>query len=206
MRRVEIGEEEADRDGLDPFGLERLRRFADRGLVERLELLAARRHQPALHDLAMAALDQRPALPGQLLHDRVMLDALVAGDMDDVAEAFIGHHAGARAAMLEHGVGRGGGAVEDIVDLARRHGIGAAELGDAPEHGAREVVGRGRDLVDRNLPGRAVAIDEIRERAADIDADRPHALSIPSCFARRRPVGAHLPPRPVGAKPSISPT
>ena len=35
----------------------------------------------------MTPLHQRPVLPGQLLHDRVVLDALVAGDMNDVAEA-----------------------------------------------------------------------------------------------------------------------
>ena len=45
---------------------------------------------------------------------------------------------------------------------------------------ARRVVGRGRNLVDRDRAGVDVAIDEVGERAADIDPDRFH--DAPACI------------------------
>ena len=52
--RVEVGEEEADRDRLDAGLLQRAGRGAHLVLVERLEHLAARRHDPLAHDVAGA--------------------------------------------------------------------------------------------------------------------------------------------------------
>ena len=132
MRGIEIGEQEADGDRLDAFLAQRDARRAARRFVERLELLAGRRNQPAVHDLAMAALDQRAVLPGQFLPDRIVFDALMAGDMQDVAKALVGDHARARALVLQHRVGRGRRAVEHVVDGGRRDAVRVAELRQCP--------------------------------------------------------------------------
>src|SRR5260370_38607309 len=103
MRGVQRGEEKAARHRLDAVRLQRARGFDDIGLVERLDLFAARRREATLDDLSITALDERTALPGQLLHDRIMLDPLVPRDMDDVAKAFVRDHAGAAALVLPDG-------------------------------------------------------------------------------------------------------
>ena len=94
------------------------------------------RNEPAFHNLAVTPFNQRPVLPGQLLHDRVVLGPLVARDVDDVAEAFIGQHARARPLMLEHRVGRCRGAVQHEVDIALPDAVVAADLSDTLDDGA----------------------------------------------------------------------
>ena len=180
VRRIEIGEQKADRDRLDPFRFQSARRRDHTSLVERLKLLAVRRNEPALHHLAVAPLDQRPALPRQFLHDRVVLGALMPRDMDNVAEAFVGQHAGAGAFVLQHGIGRSRRAVQHVVDVARGDTVVAADFGDALDDGAGRVVGRGRDFVDGDLAGIQIAIHDIGEGATDIDPDRFH--NVPACM------------------------
>ena len=65
-----------------------------------------------------------------------MLDPLMAGDVDDVAETFIGQHAGARALVLQYGIGRRRGAVQHVVNVARCNAVVAANLGDALDDAA----------------------------------------------------------------------
>ena len=136
MRRIEIGEQKADRDRLHRFRLQRSRRLDHACLVERLKLLAVRWRQPAFHHLAVTPLYQRPVLPWQLLHDGVVLGALVSRDVDDVAEAFIGQHSGARAIVLQHGIRRRGRAVQHVIDIPLPDAVVAADLGDALDNGA----------------------------------------------------------------------
>ena len=133
MRRIEIGEQKAYRDRFDAFRLQRPRRGKHAAFIERLKFLAMRRYQSSLHDFAMAALDQRPVLPRQFLHDRIVLDTLMTRDVDDVAEALIGEHAGASAFVLQHGIGGRGRAVQHVIDVARRDAVVAADFGDALE-------------------------------------------------------------------------
>ena len=128
---VEVGEEEADRDRLDAVLSELACDSPHVLLVERLEDLARRRHDPLDDDLPMAPLDERPRLPGDVLHDRVVLRALVAADVDDVAKAARRHEPGHRAVVLEHRVGRDRRSVEDGVDLGRPEPTALAELRQA---------------------------------------------------------------------------
>src|SRR6185312_10025136 len=95
-------------------------------------------------------------------------------DMDDVAKSFVGEHAGARAFVLQHRIGGGGGAVQQVVDLGRCDAIIAADFGDALENAARRVVGRGGDLVNGDPVGAKIAIHDVGKRAADIDTDGLH--------------------------------
>src|SRR5260370_1084567 len=62
VRRIEVGEQEADGDGLDAGFLALAHGLANAFLVERLQHFAARRHQPLRHRLALPALDPRSAL------------------------------------------------------------------------------------------------------------------------------------------------
>ncbi len=176
VRRVEIGEQEADGDRLHAGVLQLAHGLADAFLVERLQHLAARRHQPLGHRLAMAALDQRPVLPRDVLHDRVVLRPLVAADMQDVAVAAGGDHAGDGAVVLEDGVGGDGGAMEHHVDRLARDAVLVAQRHQPLHDAARGIVGRGRDLVDGGRAGIRVGIDQIGESPAHIDADQPHPL------------------------------
>ena len=166
--------------------LELAHRLADAFLVERLQHLAARRHQPLRHRLAMPALDQRPALPRDVLHDRVVLRPLVAADMQDIAIAAGGDHAGDGAVVLEDGIGGDGGAVEHHVDRLARDAVLVAERHQPLHDAARGVVGRGRDLVHGGRAGIRVGIDQVGESAAHIDPDQPHplrSLLSPECRA-----------------------
>ncbi len=174
VRRVEIGEQEADGDGLHARFLELAHGLAHAFLVERLQHLALGRHQPLRHRLAMAALDQRPVLPGDVLHDRVVLRPLVAADVQDIAIAAGRDHAGHGAVVLEDGVGGDGGAVEHHVDRLARDVVLVAQRHQPLHDAARGVVGRRRDLVHGRAAGIRVGIDQIRERPAHIDADQPH--------------------------------
>ena len=173
---IEVGEQKADGDGFDAGFLQFAHGLAHTLLVERLQLLATGRHQPLRHRLAVAALDQRPVLPGDVLHDRVMLRSLVAADVEDVAIAAGRDHAGDGAVVLEDGVGGDGGAVEHSIDGFARDSVLVAERHQALDDAARRVVRRGRDLVHDGPAGLGIGIDQVREGAAYIDADQPHWL------------------------------
>ena len=174
MCRIEIREKKTHGDRFDAFGLQGAGRGKNAGFVERLELFATRRREPPLHHFTMAPLHQRPVLPRQFLHDRIVLNPLMPRDMDNVAEAFVGEHAGARAFVLQHRIGRGGGAVQHIIDLGQRDAVVAADFGDAGNDAARRIVGRGGNLVDGDVIGAQIAIHNVGEGTADIDADCLH--------------------------------
>ena len=106
----------------------------------------------------------------------VGLRARAAAELDDIAKAARGDHAGARKPALQHGVGGGRGAVDDEVDVA------GAEAGFAERsnHAEGLVVGSGRHLGDANAAAVAcVDQDQVGEGAADIDAGDDAALSRP---------------------------
>ena len=79
--------QQADRDGLDAGRLQRAHALAHLVLVERHEHLAVRRGHALLDREPVAALDERPRLPRQLLLEREVERLLVPGDVQDVAEA-----------------------------------------------------------------------------------------------------------------------
>ena len=175
---VEVGEEEADGDRLDAGVLQRACRGPHLVLVQRLEDLARRRHDPLARDVSVPALHERPRLPGDVLHDRVVLRPLVAADVDDVAEPFRRQHPRLGPAVLEHRVRRDGRAVEDGVDLCRLDARVAAEVDEAGDHRPPGIVGRGADLVHVNGTRLRVVEHEVGEGAADVDPDNPHPGAI----------------------------
>ena len=184
MRCVQVREQEADRYRLDTGGAKRSRRLAHRSLVERNQYLAARRRQALGDREAMPAPDQRPILPGNFLADRIMLRTLVASDVDDIAIAGSRDHAGDRPVMLQHGIGADRRAVQHMVDRLTRQVEACAQLADPGDHAARRVVFCRRRLVDQGPAGFRVGKHDVREGAADIDADQVHTVLILPC---RRP-------------------
>ena len=216
VRRVDVGEEEADGDRLHPLVAKRAGGLAHALFVERLQHRALRRHPPLLHGQPVAAAHERARLPRDVLHDGVVLRPLVAADVDDVAVAGGRDHAGLGAVVLQHRVGRDRGAVEDVGDGVRRRAAPLAERGDARRRALRRIVRRGGHLVNRALARLAVGDDEIGKGAADIDADQFHGPSAHSCgpaaapgcraFAAERPGGGAVSyPRPSGSSEPARP-
>ena len=164
--------QEADRDRLDAGLLQRAHALAHLGVVELDQHVAVRNCDPLLDRQAVAALDERPRLPRQLLLEREVERLLVPGDVDDVAEAVRRDHPGLRAGMREHDVGRDGRSVQEVVDVRQRDAGLRAQRLDALDDAARGVVRGRRDLVDGDPALLLVDQDQVGERAADVDADR----------------------------------
>ena len=166
MGRVEIGEQQADRDRVGA-ALGDLRRelLHGRGLQ--------RHHHLALgvdtlgHGQAASAPDQRPRLPPVQVVLALAVDAL---NERDVLEPRCGHVKHLGAAALQHRVGGHRGAVHDALDGGTRNRGLVQHL----EQCAQRSVGRGRGLGDAHGPVRAER-HQIRECAAGVDAQRQRA-------------------------------
>ena len=92
-------------------------------------------------------------------------------ELEGVAEAARGDEPDLGHLALEHGVGGGGGAVDDEVEIARAH----ARLRDRRQHAVGLVGGGGRDLGQLHaaaLRPRLVQ-QQVRERPAHVDASHP---------------------------------
>ena len=179
MRRVEVREKKADCDGFDAGVAQRDRRVAHPLFVQWLEFLPVRRREAPSDHHAIAAFDQRTVLPRQLLSDRVVLDPLMTPDMQDVAKALVGDHASFGALVLEHRVGRGRRRMEDEINLVGLALSRRKEALDPLHDSVRGILRRGRNLVDGHRAGVEVGINEIGERAADIDANDFHGKRTP---------------------------
>src|SRR5436853_90266 len=101
MSRVQVGEQKADRDRLDALAAQRAGRLAHARLVERDQDVATRWNEALRHGTAVAPPHQRAILPRHLLADRIMLRALMASDVDDVAIAGGSDHPGYGAVIFE---------------------------------------------------------------------------------------------------------
>nr|WP_228430456.1 hypothetical protein [Baekduia soli] len=179
VARVQEGEQEADADRLHAPVLELEDRLDRARLVERDRDLA--RGHDALGDrLAVLALHQRPALVGDVLHEREVVRPLVAADVDDVAEALRRQHPGAPAVVLEERVGGDRGAVEDQVDVRGRDAGDVADLVRALDGAARRIIVRRRQLVDDDALLEAPE-DDVGVRSAHVDAEADHAAPCVSC-------------------------
>ena len=165
---VHEGEEEADDDGADPALLEDADRLEHVVLVERSPDPAVG-GQDALGDRdPVAPLDERVRLPGHVEVEREVVGALVAGDVQDVAEVAGGEHAHLRAGVLDGDVGRDGGAMDHEVDVVARDPRHLAELEQALQHPDGLVLGGALDLVHEHP---AVRLEhEVGVRAPDVDS------------------------------------
>ena len=157
--------QQADRHRFDLLARQPLPDGAQLLLDERPQHLAV--GGDALAQLqAQAAFDElRRLVPEEV----VDLRGADAAQLEDVAEAAGGHQGGARAAALEHGVGRHRRSVRHLADLGGRGSRPFEQVPGGLEHGALEIGRRRRDLVG---PDRTAAVDEddVGEGAADVGA------------------------------------
>ena len=168
VRRIGVGKEECDGDGVDLLFQQRRDGAAQRHGVERRDDPALRR-DPLHHALAQ--------MTGGQEHRRACLDrevvdvaAIAAADLQHVGKAGGGQQAHLAALALEHRIGGHRGAVHDPADEAGRDAPLLAHRRQRLAHRCARVGLRGGNLeqADRALP---VDADHIGERAADVDAD-----------------------------------
>ena len=188
VRRVDVAEQETHGDRFDAFLFQFTRGFAHLVLVERSDHLAARRRQPLGHRFAVTALHQRPVLPGDLLHDRIVLRALVAADVDDVAVALGRDHARFGAVVFQDRVGGDGGAVKHVVDGSKVDAVPFAQLRQAGHDRDRGVVRRGRNLMNEGSVLVGVGVNDVGKGAADVDAHELHRACLPKKIRRSDPL------------------
>ena len=123
---------------------------------------------------AVAAAHDRVPLPREILVVREVERLLVPGDVEDVAVALGRQHPHPGAVVLDDDVGRDRRPVKDLVEVGGSDAGLGRDLADALDGALRRVVGRGRQLVDEDGARLVVDGDEIRERAADVDAYTLH--------------------------------
>jgi hypothetical protein len=152
MGGVEVGVQEADRDGICT-----VRHGWDARGVERLDLATVPVETAADLD-AQVAVDQRSR---PVCHRVVQRGPDLARDLDDVGETLRRHERDVPTPPLEQGVGRHRGAVGK--KLGRRSGAGVIER--SPQC-VRRVFRCGR-----HLDHAPVVADEVGERPARVDAD-----------------------------------
>ena len=167
---VQEREQQADRDGVDLGLPQRVDGLLHAVLVERLELAVG--PHPLLHREAQIPRHERLRAPlGEVVERR----AVLAGELDQVAEALGRDQRGARAAALEQRVGGDRHPVRE-----RGHVAGLDRLQRA-HHTLGLIVGRARHLARRDAG--SVEGHEVRERAAHIDADSDHLRPISTKMA-----------------------
>ena len=152
-----------DRHGLDALGGEPARGVPDGVLVERHEDLAARA-QALRHLEAAAARHERRRPPVEHV---VHPEEVAAADLEHVAEALGRDEAGPGALALEERVDADGRAVDDEPAVREPR----ARLVDAAEHAVEEIARRAERLGGDDRAGGLVERDQVREGAADVDAD-----------------------------------
>ena len=158
--------------------------FAD--LLARLRLVERDEHRavagdPLGHRQPVAAAHDRVALPRQILVVREVERLLVPRDVEDVAVALGRDQPDLGAVVLDHDVGRDRRAVEDLVQLRQATMPRVrSQLADPCDRSLRGVLGRGRHLVDEDLARLVVHVDQVGERAADIDSESLHRAPLRS--------------------------
>ena len=174
VRRIGVGMQEADRDRLDSVIHEPAHRRAHRIGIEPCDHAA----------VAIDALADLQPVPAR--HERfreaeekiVDVVTLLGAHFEAVAETLRGQQSEPRAAPLDDRIGDQRGAVHDLADVAERDAGLPDQLAEALERGNRRVLRRGQALVERDAA--AVMEHEVREGAADVEADPCHACAFRS--------------------------
>ena len=166
--RVGIGMEESDRDRFDAVIRERLRGRRNAGLVQGLQHGSI---EPQPLNGFQAAFARRERL--RLLDMDVVEFVLpLPPDLDDIPEACGRNQAGPGALAFDKGVGEQRRRMHHPADFASRNGVLGNHLADAVQDGSGRVV-MGREEFSGEQPVvRVVIDDDIRERAADVYAQR----------------------------------
>ena len=176
MHRIQKRHQAADRDRLDAVVAQASRRGAHLVLVER-RLDTTVRCGDAFGDRqAVTAPHQRLGLARDRLRMREVERPVLAPDVQHVAKTARRQHADAGPVFLQQDVSGDGRAVDEEVEIARRHAGAFQQTGQPFNAGPRGIVRCRGELEDGALPVRVVPEDEVGEGAADIDGRAPHGL------------------------------
>ena len=169
VRRIGVGMQQTDTDRLDALLAKEPRRGARASFVERAQL-AAEEIEPAA-DLAHVAQRHDALRLHPEIRIAVALGHRLAGDFQDVAEAFGDDEAEPGDLSLQQRIGCDRRAVRKPGEVIQRGAAGIENGLDA----ANETdggIGRGAgDLGDAHLARGAIDADDIGEGAAGVDAD-----------------------------------
>jgi hypothetical protein len=142
VRRVGVGVQQGDGDGLGVMPADRVQRRQDGGSLQRG--FDAAIGADALHNAQTAvARDQRRLV---MRLQAVDVAPGVAPDLEHVAEALGGDQHAARQLALQHRVGGDGGAVQQEPDVGQSEPEAAGGFGDACHQADGRVSGRGRSF------------------------------------------------------------
>ena len=171
MGGVHIGMQQADRHGLHALGLEGLDGGCERRGVQRLMFVAGGQQAPV--DLAGEGAGHQRL--GPLEEEIVGLRPIAAPDGVDVARAARHDQPGLRALALDQGVDGGGGAVDQLRDIADLKPALVQAVNDALHQiaGRRQALGLQEPLFLR------VKADQIREGSANVDCHDDHVGHLP---------------------------
>ena len=125
----------------------------------------------ALGDLeTVAARDQHGR---RVLEKVVEIGAGGSAQFQDVAEAARGDKGGARALLLENGVGDNGSGVREQADIVRRHPVLLHRHLECGEYALGQIARGARHLGDADSTGCFVDQGNVGKGATDVDADAP---------------------------------
>ena len=175
---VDVGVQEADRDRLDAFSLQRAARRLDVAELQLAVHLAGAEHSLIDLDGEMARHQRPVALEQQIVGFR----PVAAADGVDVAGALGDDQRRLGALALDQRVDRDGRAVDQFVDGAGFESALADAIDDALDQMRRRRQALGLD----EALGAVVEPDQIGECAANIDCNDDHAPS-PCRIPSRKP-------------------
>ncbi len=157
--RVQEGEEQAYRDGLDALRADALGDRGGTGRGQRLKHGSIRR-DPLVHLEAPRRRDERLGL---LRNEGVEVGAVLPPNGEHIRKAARGDERRACASPLQQRICGNGRAVDNVGMRAE------VKVLHARQQRTRRIVGRGRALVHSDTP--ILDEDEVRKRAANIDAE-----------------------------------
>ncbi len=171
MRRVAVGVQEADRDGLDAGLGKTARGIAHLRFVQRRQHVAR-----CVHPLVDFGAEFTRHRHGRFA-DAVVVQVRtrLAADLQHIAKAARGDEPDARALAFDDEVGGHRGAVAHVRDLRWRDTVIREHLADARGDGLGGIVRRGRHFVKVHHTGILVDHREIGKRASDV---YPYAIHI----------------------------
>jgi hypothetical protein len=173
-----IGEavEEGDGDRLDPGGGQ----FPGQALDILLVQIVPRQRRP-IGESAPRHAEAEVARHEGMRHlelQVVEVVAMLAADLQGIAEALAGEERGQGSLALDQRVGDQGRAMDDLAEGAHRRVGGRQRLLQPGLDGTRRIVRCGEGLPDDERAAGVVIDDQVGEGAADIDAGaQPHSLT-----------------------------
>ena len=173
LLRIDIGVQQADRDGLATFRLEMGDGLGHRFRIKRF-VLGTGREQATVDFTRQRARNQRP---GALKEQIVGLRPVAAPDGVDIARAARDDQACACALALDQRVDRGGGPVDQLGNLAD----GDPALVQAVNDALHQIARRRQAFSLQEALRLRIEADQIREGAADVDCYDDHARRLLSC-------------------------